>query len=140
MGNRSAKAKLAEASLQGLRHHDGAMPAAGAADSYGQIALALPLKPGQQISQHITKPSNRVFHLGFGRQVFYYLGVAAGQGPKLGHEMRIRQETHVKKHVYLSRQSVAEAERQDVDAHIMSAAFFRKPVLDNVPERVDRVL
>src|SRR5215470_17621013 len=140
MGNRSAEADLAEASLQGLRHHYRAMPAAGAANPDSQIAFALALKPRQQISQHICKPPNRVFHFGFGRQVFYYPGIASGEGPKLGHEVRIGQKSHIKEHIDLSRQSVSEPERQYVDAHIVSAAVFGKPVLDNVPERVDGVL
>lgn len=101
---------------QPLRHVNGAMAAARAADGERQISLAFLFVARQQRLQKPPQPGDK------GRKIrisLYLRGdskIAPGQLAKLGDIMWVVEETHVEDQIGISRYAVAIRERSDENA------------------------
>src|SRR5580693_5338778 len=106
----------AELRREPLRHVNGAMAAAGAADGDRQIGLAFLFVAREQRLQKPPQPGEK------GRKVRIPLDMrgnskmAPGQLPQFGDIMRVAEETHVEDQIGISRYAVAIRERCDEKA------------------------
>src|SRR4030095_6786326 len=72
-----------QASAQLLDQHDRAMPAAGAADRDGEVALALVLEAREREAQQLQHVLQELLRVGTLEDVRRHVGIGAGLGTEL---------------------------------------------------------
>ncbi len=112
-----------ETLLHLFRDEDGAMLAAGAAEGYGEIALALVDVVREQELEHVRCFVEELLCLGELTNILRDLGVAAGELAELGDEVRVGEEAHVEDEVRVCRDAVLEAEAGGGDGEAPGASF-----------------
>jgi len=101
--------RLAQPLADVFGDHDGAVLPARAPEANRQVALALTDVVRQQINEQFGNALDELFALRERANVFRHPRLTPGQASKLGHEMRVGQEAHVKHQVGVVGNSVFES-------------------------------
>src|SRR5689334_2289665 len=96
-------------------NHHRAMLASGTAESDGQITLAFVDVMREEIDQQVGYAMNEFRRLRKRTNVFCDLGVASGEWPELGDEVRVGQKTNVEHQVSVIGHAVLESEAHERD-------------------------
>src|SRR5665213_1509219 len=123
------------ADLVGDRHR--AMMSACAAESDGQIALALVDVMGQQVSQQFRDAGDEFGGLRKGTDVTRDSRILARQLFEFGDVVRVGQKTNVKNQVAVGWHSVAESEARNVNENTGFVAVAGEFLFDEVAEFMD---
>jgi len=107
-----------ESLLQFFCNHHGSMLTTRAANSYGEIALALVNIVGQQKRQHIGNFVQKFPGLGKLTDVLRHLGMLSSQRAELRDKVGVRKKPNIKDEIRIARDPVLEAETGDRNSEI----------------------
>src|SRR5215218_7716894 len=119
---------------QMLGYHDRAMPAAGAADSDGQVRLALLLVGRQQVVEQRGEAVVEVADPVRVLDVVDHVRVEPGLLAQVRLVVGIRQEAHVEGEVRVARRAVLEAEGHEGDRELAGPAMRQHLVRHHAPQ------
>src|ERR1700691_2600199 len=93
-----------------LRDHDGAVLAAGAAETDGEITFAFANVVGQQINEEVGDAPDKFLALRKRSNVLRHSRIFTGERTKCGHKVRVGQKANVEDKIGILGQAVPKAE------------------------------
>src|SRR5581483_395277 len=115
------------------------MTSAGTAYTHREIRLTLALIPRQKVIKQLSKPAHGFLDFGLVFQIPHDAAIGAGKPPQFLDKEWIRQMTHIKEQLHLTRRAKAMTKTQHLHAEWNSFAARTKPIKQQFSQRVNGV-
>src|SRR5450432_3078600 len=124
--------RLAQVFGHVFRNHDGAVLAAGAAESDRQIAFPFPNVVRQKVDQQIRDALNELLGLGKRANVFRDFLVTPGELTELRHKVGIGQEANIEYEVGIVWDAMAETKAYAGNQNVLAGLLLLLEALDDM--------